>query len=86
MGSAGVRLLRIQSLDHHLLLASVLNHEVAVGKHNSHCINNFVEAARGTTLLCKANDAERLFLAMLNHRHYLCRKRNFFEIQTYVFC
>lgn len=81
-----MRPLRIQSLDHHLLLASVLNHKVAVGKHNSHGIHYFVEAARGTTLLCKANDAERLFLTMLNHRHYLCSKCNLFEIQTCVFC
>lgn len=81
-----MRSLRIQSLDHHLLLASVLNHEVAVGKHNSHGIHNFMEAARGTTLLCKANDAERLLLTMLNHRHYLRSKCNFLEIQTCDFC
>lgn len=81
-----MRPLRIQSLDHHLLLASVLNHEVAVGKHNSHGIHNFVEAARRTALLCKANDAERLFPTMLNYRHYLCSKSNFLEIQTCDFC
>lgn len=79
------RVLRIQSLDHHLLLSWVLNHEITVGKRNPHRIHNSVKAARGTTLLGKANDAEPLFLTMLKHRHHLYSKRNWFEIQVCVY-
>ena len=76
--------LRVQSLDHHLLLPWVLNHQIAIGKHNPHRIHNLVEAARGTSLLGEADDAERLFLTVLNHRHHLRGECNWFEVQACV--
>jgi hypothetical protein len=45
-----------------------------------------VEAACGATFLGEADNAERLLLTMLNHRHHLCGKRNWFEIQAFIVC
>lgn len=54
-------------------------------KHNLHRVNNAVQTACCAAFLSESHDAERLLLAMLNHRHNLCSKFNLLQVQVYCF-
>lgn len=51
-------------------------------KHDFHRVNNAVQTACCASFLSKSHDAERLLLAMLNHRHDLCSKFNLLQVQV----
>ena len=73
---------RVECLDHHLCLASVGYQQVAAVENHLHRLNDAVEAAGSPSLLCEADDAQWLTLAVLDDRHYFGGKRNLFEIEV----
>ena len=74
---------RVESLDHHLGLPLVGHEEAAVLKDRVHRLDHFVEAARSSSLLCDADDAQVVPLAMLDDRHDLCGEGHFLDVEIY---
>lgn len=75
-------ILRVECLDHHLSLVPVGYHQSSCVEDHVHCVDYSVEAAGCSSLLREPNDAEWLFLTMLNHCNDLCGKGYFFQIQN----
>ena len=75
-------ILRVECLDHHFSLVAVGYHQSSCVKDHVHCVDYSVEAAGCSSLLREPNDAEWLFLTMLNHCNDLCSKGYFFQIQN----
>lgn len=77
---------RVERLDHHLLLASVHYCQASCIKNQPHRIHYLVEAAGRAAFLSKSDDAERLLLTVLNHRHHFGRKRHLLQVQVCASC
>lgn len=74
----------VEGLDHHSLLAFISHQHAFDFQNGFQCLEEVVESAGSSFLLCKSSDAEMVLLAMFDNSHDFDSERNFLHIEDCV--
>lgn len=72
-----------ESFDHHSLLPLILHKNTSALENSFQSLNDLLEAACCTLLLCESSNAKMRSLSVLNDCHHLACKRNLFHLKDY---